>query len=195
MSDDNATYENKLFKNIDFADKTLRNTEFYRCRFMGCIFSQSDLTDNSFEDCTFEACDFSMTRIEGSGFRNASFVDSKILGVDFSNCNKLMFSFSFCNCHLDHSTFFGTKLIKTSFDHCSLKEVDFSEANLLAASFAECDLAGVIFSNTILEKADFRTAKNYSIDPEFNKISKAKFSASNLAGLLEKHKLDLDYND
>ena len=76
-----------------------------------------------------------------------------------------------------------------------MKETDFSEVNLSASVFSKCDLTGVIFSNTILEKVDFRTAINYSIDPEFNKLKRARFSGFNLEGLLYKHQLDIEYND
>ncbi len=37
-----------------------------------------------------------------------------------------------------------------------------------------CDLNRAVFDNSILEKADFRTSLNYSIDPELNRIKKAK---------------------
>jgi len=36
----------------------------------------------------------------------------------------------------------------------------------------------------VLEKADFREATNYFIDPEKNRIKKAKFSLNGLPGLL-----------
>lgn len=187
-------HENKLFKNIDYTENIIRDNEFYKCKFEGCIFLKSDLIGNSFEDCIFENCNFSMTKIQGAGFRNAILKDCKILGVDFSECNKLMFSFSFYSCRIDYSIFFGTKLLKTKFDKCSLKETDFSEVNLTSSVFADCDLSGTIFSNTILDKVDFRTANNYSIDPQFNRLKKAKFSSLNLEGLLHKHQLDI-YND
>jgi len=95
MADKIKTHELKLFKNINYTEKTLRDTEFYKCKFEECIFLKSDLIGNSFEDCTFENCDFSMTKVRGAGFRNANFKECKILGVDFSECNKFMFSFSF----------------------------------------------------------------------------------------------------
>ncbi len=111
MENEIKLHESKSFKNIDYTGKTLRDTEFYKCEFSGCIFLKSDLIGNSFEDCTFEDCDFSMTKIEGAGFRNAKFKGCKMLGIDFSECNKFMFSFSFDNCYLDYSTFFAVILI------------------------------------------------------------------------------------
>ena len=81
---------------------------------------------------------------------------------------------------------------KTNFTDCSLKEVDFSNVDLSESVFKNCELSGATFSNTILEKVDFRTALNYSIDPELNKMKKAKFSVLNLSGLLNKHNLDIE---
>jgi uncharacterized protein YjbI with pentapeptide repeats len=73
-----------------------------------------------------------------------------------------------------------------------LHEVDFTEADLTAAKFENCDLQRTIFANTILEKSDFRTAFNYSIDPEINRIKKAKFSLPGVLGLLAKYAIEID---
>jgi uncharacterized protein YjbI with pentapeptide repeats len=84
------------------------------------------------------------------------------------------------------------KLAKTRFINCSLKETDFAEADLSSSVFNNCDLAHAGFDNTNLEKADLRTAYNYSIDPERNKVKKAKFSAAGLSGLLHKYDLIIE---
>jgi uncharacterized protein YjbI with pentapeptide repeats len=81
---------------------------------------------------------------------------------------------------------------KTQFIDCSLKEVDFSEVELTEAVFIACDLIGTVFENTVLVKADLRTAINYSIDPERNKLKKARFSFPAAAGLLNKYQLVID---
>jgi uncharacterized protein YjbI with pentapeptide repeats len=73
-----------------------------------------------------------------------------------------------------------------------LQQVDFTEADLSGADFADCDLLQATFDNTILEKADLRTAVNFSIDPERNKLKKAKFTTAGLAGLLDKYNLLID---
>lgn len=192
MTNEIITHENKEFKNVDYSGKTLRNREFFKCKFISCIFVKSDLRGNSFEECTFQDCNFSMTEIEGTGFRNASFIGSKILGIDFTRCNNFAFSFRFENCIMDYCTFFGTKLDKTPFEKCSLKEVDFTEANLSSSLFTDSDLTGALFSNTNLENANLRGATNFSIDPEFNKIKNAKFSSDQLEGLLYKYHLDIE---
>jgi fluoroquinolone resistance protein len=79
------------------------------------------------------------------------------------------------------------RLANTVFKDCSMKEVDFVEADLTGASFRNCDLGRAVFSRTNLQKADFRTAFNFSIDPEKNKLKKARFSLQNVTGLLGKY--------
>jgi uncharacterized protein YjbI with pentapeptide repeats len=85
---------------------------------------------------------------------------------------------------LNHASFYKLKLKNTRFSHCKLEEVDFSECDLSAAVFDECELTGATFDQTNLEKADFRTAVRYVINPTTNRIKKAKFSLRGVAGLL-----------
>jgi fluoroquinolone resistance protein len=186
--------EQQAFKDIDYTEKSLNNQEFLNCEFINCDFSKSDLGRNKFVDCRFIKCNFSLTTIGGTGFRDAIFSSCKIMGVDFSKCNKFMFSFTFEDCIIHYSSFYSMKLRKTNFTRCSLKEVDFENVDLTSSIFNTCDLEGSKFVRTILEKADFSTAQNFSIDPENNKIKKAKFSAFNLAGLLHKYDLDINGN-
>jgi len=39
---------------------------------------------------------------------------------------------------------------------------------------------------------DFRTAFNYSFDPEINKIRKARFSYPGVCGLLQKYNIEIE---
>jgi len=70
--------------------------------------------------------------------------------------------------------------------------VDFAETDLSMAIFKNSDLLNTSFMRTNLEKADFRSAFNYSIDPELNKIKKAKFSSDGLSGLLTKYHIEIE---
>ena len=81
---------------------------------------------------------------------------------------------------------------KTVFRDSLLVETDFAGADLSGATFDNCDLAHAVFENTILEKADLRTSYNYSIDPETNRIKKARFSVTGIAGLLEKYDIEIE---
>ena len=73
-----------------------------------------------------------------------------------------------------------------------MQEADFTEADLTGAAFENCNLQRVIFDNTNLEMVDLRTSFNYSIDPERNKLKKAKFSATGIMGLLDKYKIIIE---
>jgi len=70
--------------------------------------------------------------------------------------------------------------------------VDFTECDLTGSIFENCDLTNATFDNTIIEKVDFRTAFNYSINPELNRIKKAKFSIQGISGLLSKYDIDIE---
>jgi len=70
------------------------------------------------------------------------------------------------------------------FSNCDLQETDFAMAELVQAIFDNCNLAGASFEASNLEKADFRTSYHYTINPETNKIKKARFGKENLEGLL-----------
>ena len=69
--------------------------------------------------------------------------------------------------------------------------MDFSDADLSSAEIINCNLSGAIFFNTRLEKTDFSTSENFSIDPENNFITGAKFSSGNVHGLLDKYKIKI----
>lgn len=189
---DILAHEDKTFENVNYAEKTLLNREFSNCTFINCDFSKSNLSNNDFMDCSFKGCNFSLAILDNTGIKNVKFSDCKLMGIDFSRCNSFLFAPLFQNCHLDYSTFFQKKMKKTNFIDCSIREVDFAEADLTMSVFKNCDLLNAGFMRTILEKVDFRTAINYSFDPELNKIKKAKFSYSGVAGLLNKYNIDIE---
>ena len=112
--------------------------------------------------------------------------------MHFENCDQFLFEVDFVNCILNLSSFYKLKLKKTRFKDSNLSEVDFTETDLASSLFDNCDLAGARFERTILEKADLRTSRNYSIDPELNKIKKAKFSAHGITGLLDKYDIEIE---
>lgn len=115
-----------------------------------------------------------------------------MLGLRFDECQTLLLAFTFENCQLDFSSFYKLKLKGTTFKNCKLHEVEFREADLTNARFDECDLTRALFENTILNGADFRSAANFSIDPELNKVKRTRFSDSGLRGLLHKYDLVIE---
>lgn len=187
-----AYEEDKQFEGIDYTIKKLPVGDYENCRFINCKFAEADLSKITFIDCLFDNCNLSAANINGTAFQKTSFINCKLMGLRFEDCNQFLFTASFTGCLLNLSTFYKMKLKTTRFIHCSMQEVDLTEADLTAAEFNNCNLLHAVFDNSILEKADLRTAINFSIDPERNKIKKAKFSMSSLSGLLHKYDLIIE---
>ena len=136
-------------------------------------YTQNQLPKGDYENCTFLNCDFS---------------SSNLSGINFINCDFKYFE----NCLLNLSSFHKLKMKKTKFAICEMHEVDFTQTDLNLAIFDECDLMGSTFEKTNLEKADLRGAHHFSIDPELNKIKKAKVSQAGLVGFLDKYDLVIE---
>jgi len=184
----NKTYiEDKTFNGNNFLANKLPKADYENCNFINCNFSNSDLSSVNFIDCEFESCDLSMAKLIDTSFNNVYFKSCKLLGLHFDDCNKFSLSFSFDNCIINLSSFYKLKIQNTKFLNCELQEVDFTETNLTLSILNGCDLSKAVFENTIIEKTDFRTSYNYSIDPNKNKIKKAKFSINEITGLLDKY--------
>lgn len=166
-------------------------TEYEKCSFDGCDFSSGDLSNMKFIDCIFLSCNLSLVKLLKTSFQDAVFRGCKMLGLRFDECSDFNLSFRFETCNLNHSSFYKKKIRKTHFEDCQLQEVDFTESDLTGSLLNKCDLLNATFENSILEKVDFRSAFNYSVDPHLNKIRKAKFSLSGLPGLLDKFDIEI----
>ena len=183
--------EDQNFDKVDFTREVLVFGEYEHCHFSYCDFSNVELSGIGFMECSFVGCNLSLVKLGSVGFRDVRFKDCKMLGLYFDHCNPFGFSVSFEGCVLTHSSFYQMKLKKIVFKGSKLEEVDFTECDLSGAIFLDCDLVGATFEQTILEKADFRSAYNYSIDPTLNRIKKAKFSLVGVRGLLDKFGIEI----
>lgn len=182
----------ETFDKRDFTGEPLPKGEYESCVFKHCNFSGSALSSIRFIDCMFIGSNLSLVRLDKTVLRDAQFKECKMVGLHFEQCDPFGLSFSFEGGLLDQSSFYRAKLKKTVFKGIQLREVDLTECDLTSAVFDNCDLTGAAFENTILEKADLRTSFNYSIDPERNRVKKAKFSLQGLPGLLNKYDIEID---
>ena len=73
-----------------------------------------------------------------------------------------------------------------------MKEVTFIGTQLTSAVFDHCNMENAIFNETLLASADFTTALNYKINPEFNPMKKAKFATSGIMGLLDQYDITIE---
>jgi uncharacterized protein YjbI with pentapeptide repeats len=114
------------------------------------------------------------------------------VGLHFEECNDIFFSVAFESCDLHLASFYQRNLRQVTFSRCNLAEADMTGTDLTGLTLEECNLAGTIFEDTVLEKADLRTSFNYSIDPERNRIRKARFAAGGIGGLLDKYDITIE---
>jgi len=185
------TYIHQTFEKENHAGNRLTDREFDGCTFINCDFSNCDFSGTIFIDCAFIDCNIGLIMVNKSGFKSVTFKTCKVLGIQFNQCDDFLFDVSFEDCILDYCSFSNKKMPKTIFKNCVMKEVSFVGANLTQAIFDNCNLERAIFNATNLANADFRTAYNYAIDPEYNPMKKAKFSTQGIAGLLEKYDIKI----
>ena len=188
---DRLYIEGQNFEGVVYSSSSLLKGDVENCRFTNCTLKDLHLSGIKFVDCEFKECNLSNAIVKSTGFQNAVFKNCKLLGVNFADSNPFLLSFHFEDCLLNLSSFYNLKIEGAKFKNCKLHEADFSGGDLTASSFVNCDLAGAIFDNSILEKADFQTAFNYAIDPNSNRIKKAKFSMAGILGLLYKHDIEI----
>lgn len=179
-------FEEEVYKGENYTNTPLAKGSYEYCTFIECNFLNADLSHITFVECSFQQCDLTNANLNQTAFKEVSFKHCKLMGLRFDYCNPFLMAVRFEHCNLKLSSFYGLALKNTVFETCNLQEADFTESDFTGANFANSDLGLATFDRTTLEKADFRTAYNYAIDPELNRIKKAKFSADSLAGLLGK---------
>lgn len=183
--------EDKIFNKVDFAVTQFDKGEYEYCKFSHCNFSDANFSENKFLECEFDSCNLSMTKLGMTVFIDTSFYNCKMTGLNFEHCSDFGFSIFCSNCILDYSIFYKKLLKNCSFKNCSFIESDFTEANLTALHFDKCDFSNAKFENTIMERCDFSTSFNYILNPEANRIKKARFSLAGIPGLLTKYEIDI----
>jgi fluoroquinolone resistance protein len=180
------------FTRKDFTKVPLPLGEYDSCIFSSCNFTGSDLSGIRLIDCTFESCDLSLVRLTGTILNAVRFTGCKMLGLLFETCNQNGFSPVFENCNLSHSSFSRTSMKKAEMNNLILHETDLTGCDLSGARFENCDFAGAVFDRTNLENSDFRSSLNYTINPEKNRIRRARFSLTGLPGLLAAYNIEID---
>lgn len=184
-------YVHQTFEKENYFGKRITDREFDGCIFKNCDFSNCDFSGTVFLDCQFIDCNLGMMTVIKSGFKTVFFKTCKVLGIQFHDCDDFLFNVHFEDCNLDYSSFARKKMPKTKFINSSLREVSFIAADLTGSEFVNVNLERAVFNETQLKDVDFTTAYNYSIDPEFNPMKKAKFSVQGIPGLLDKYDIKI----
>jgi len=168
-------YSDQIFEGLDHKSIVVTGRHFEACTFLKCNFGGSAFKNCRFIDCIFQNCDLSNLLLHGATFRDVSFKDCKLVGINWANASVIT-HLNFDGCVLNYASFVGLDLRKSTVKNCSAKEADFADANLGESDCRGTDFAAARFANTNLGKADFRKAINYSIRPDSNKLKKAIFS-------------------
>ena len=176
--------QNTSFTGADFSGKKVTEKEFYKCTFVNCNLTNMQFTDCRFENCVFDKCDLSLSKFINSEFIGVTLIESKLLGIDWTTFKSLL-QIKFNDCSLNHSVFYGLNLKNLELKDCTCHEMNFEKTNLTRAICTGTDFLGTRFNSTDISFADFSNAVNYSIDPNYNTIRKAKFSLPEVLTLLQ----------
>lgn len=180
----NDPKENLTINQESFQQSIKDSQEYIECTFRGVDFTSERLTLYKFIDCIFEKCNLSNVDVKNATFRNCEFIESKLLGINWVSTQTLAHP-KINQCQLDYGIFNSMILKKCEITNSSLKEVDFHGTDLTGSDFSGSDLYGANFTRANLTNCDFRGAKNYSIEPIYTIVSKAKFSLPEAISLLK----------
>lgn len=186
-------YTDFKFQQPDLISSQLKKGTYDGCSFEEIDFSNQFLDGYTFLDCIFRGCNLSNSNVGGSQFSDSRFLDCKLLGLKMENKGMLNSGLTFINCHMDFASARSSILRGTSFEGCSLRDADFSDCDLSGASFITCDLNRALFFHSNLEGVNFTTSLNISLDPDQNRLKKARFSLQSLPGLLQKYGIEIDH--
>lgn len=176
--------ENKEFKAEDLSSISFTEWKLTGCLFENCTLFEANLKNSLFASCTFRNCQIHIPKLEGIRLQHTHFKRCKLTGIDFSTCEKRLFSPSFDECQLLFCNFSDLNLKNCTFNKCLLKECHFSNANLTSVTFNECRLTGTVFHRSNLKNSDLTTAVEYHIDPRTNNMEGALVSLPEAIGLL-----------
>ena len=182
-----AFFADRKYVTKDFREKRLPKGDYENCVFQNCQFQEGLLDNQNFVECQFVNCDLTNTNVAHTQFNDVRFEGCKLVGVHFETCDPLLLGLGFKGCNLTLASFYEMDISGTHFLDCRMHKMDFTESVLSKCNFAECDLKDAVFEGTHLERASFISAFNYTIDPNKNRVKKARFSQEGLIGLLKKY--------
>ncbi len=169
------TYIKETFSKVTIFDEKLNTKIFEACHFDHCSFTNCKMDRCKFINCRFDSCILSAVTPINCRFQEPRFFRCKLMGMDWTRTVDLSEP-DFLECQVNYSNFKLLKLPGIKMVNCEAKEVDFIEADLRKGDFRQTDFEKSRFFKTNLTSADFKGAKNYSIDVKVNILKKTRFS-------------------
>ena len=174
--DQNNDYHEEIeFINIDFDTVPIDSRSFESCTFSSCRFFNMTLSETAFRSCLFDKCELVLAKLHTVTLDAVLFRACKIMGVNFSSCNDFGFMVDFSNCTINNSIFYGLNFKKRTILECTIADSDLSDCDFTEADFSDTHFKEVTVHNCNFEKADFRSAIGYSINPLTNQMRNARF--------------------
>lgn len=165
---------------------------FESCHFDGVAFGQMDWRNARFEQCTFSRCDLTEIRWTGAKLHGVKFDNCNLNGLRWNTLTTLFLKLELTQCQATFGDWSdmelnGARMLETDFTGA-----DFSGTDARKVDWSGSRLRDSIFQRTDLRESDLRTATNWSIDPVENKVRGARFSPSDLEGLIGRLGICLD---
>ena len=113
--------ENTIYSGIDFEGQNNSNIAFENCNFRSCRFNNLALENIKYSSCLFEKCEIILTNIKNSTLNDVKFLDCKIIGINFIECNDFGLSLDFEGSILDSVVIYEKSLKKTNIVKCKIK--------------------------------------------------------------------------
>ena len=177
--------DGETITDLDCTGADLSEKVFRRCRFERVRLVEAVCTAARFEDCAFAHSDLTLLKVERAAFHDVLFVQTKLMGIDFSGVRRLAFVPTFDGCVLTYATFAGLKMRGVRFVDCKADETSFAGVDLTEAVFSKTNLTNAKFIDTILVDADLSTSWGYGISPQQNKLQRTRFSQDAALALVE----------
>lgn len=177
-----------LFEDVDFTVDSVieisEGVEFLNCNFNGMNLSSKKFKRCKFVECKFVNCNFSNCSFEFSSMRDISFVDCKMVGINWTRLIGIN-DLSFENCLLDYNVFNGLTLHSLNISNSSLKNADLSGGNFAKSKIINTNLESTTFNKSSLEGCDLSGSQKYYIDLKSTKLMNATFSFPEALSLLQ----------
>jgi fluoroquinolone resistance protein len=176
-------YYREIFTGLSLNAETIEGIEFEECEFHKCSFVTCTFRACKFLECKFVECRLSAIQPPHCRFMEVKFFTSQVAGCDWTKADAVE-GLEFTDCKLNYSNFRLLKPPRIKMINCEAKEVDFIQTDLTGGIFTGTDFENSRFFKTNLTNADFKGAKNYSIDVGNNMLKKTKFSLPEVLALL-----------
>ena len=166
----------KEFRGLDLGDDIFQGKRFLNCKFFKCNFSETKFINCRFSECVFENCTLLNLDISQSVFDDVVFIQTKLLGLNWSEIRNFHTKLKFEKSKIQYSTVQDLEFLEFQAIESTFFEMDFINCKLEKSVWSKTDLKRTNFVRCNLKNADFATARNYIISAKENYLNNTKFT-------------------